>query len=62
VAAATLNVWREKGSEPIKPKDFLPEERPSEEEIERLAVEFFEDLSRRQQKQKTLLEKRKPAN
>ena len=28
VASATLNVWRESGSKPITPQDFLPQERP----------------------------------
>ena len=49
VASATLNVWREKGAPPVVPRDFLPEERPSEEEIEGQAVAFFENLGRRQQ-------------
>ena len=49
VASATLNVWREKGTPPFTPNDFLPAERLSDEEIEARAVAFFENLFRRQE-------------
>lgn len=48
-AAATHNVWREKGAAPVTPGDFLPEERPevSEEDLADLAASFFDELARR---------------
>jgi hypothetical protein len=51
-AAAVYNSapFREEGSPPVRPADFLPEERPemTEDEIADAAAAFFADVSRKQ--------------
>lgn len=45
VAATMYNAWRGAGDKPITAKDFLVEKRPSEDEVERQAIAFFENLA-----------------
>jgi hypothetical protein len=56
-AAATYNVWRDPADPPITPDDLLPQKRPSEEEIERQAISFFENLGNQSAKEQAILKK-----
>jgi hypothetical protein len=58
VAAATYNVWRDRNDQPLTGDDFVPQERPSEEEVERQAIAFFENLADRSARERSFLEAR----